>query len=177
MIAVFEDVLADPAAYRHAALALPFQTVDVGHAVFHGIAPCLDPTVPQWLETAYPDLAVTLTFFRQSPAGQLEPNDIHNDVDMGDVTAILYLSPDPPAADGTTFWRHRASGLQGSSDGLAGAAGHDRDAWVPWRAVPAAFNRAVVFEAALFHSRAIHANYGAGDDARLIQVLFARRRG
>lgn len=177
MIGVFDHVLADPAAYRRAALALPFQTVDVGHAVFHGIAPCLDPTVPQWLERTYPDLAVTLTFFRQSPAGQLEPNDIHNDVDMGDVTAILYLHPDPPAADGTTFWRHQASGLQGSTHALAGAAGHDRDAWQTWRHVPAACNRAVVFDAGLFHSRAIVANYGAGDDARLIQVLFARRRG
>jgi len=176
VIAVHDGVLADPAAYRRAALALPFQSVDVGQ-VFHGIAPCLDPTVPQWLEATYPDLVVTLTFFRQSPAGQIEPNDVHTDGDMGDVTALLYLTPDPPPGDGTAFWADPASGRRWSDTPVVGAAGANRDAWHCWRTVLARCNRAVVFDAPLFHSRALHANYGQGDDARLIQVLFARRRG
>lgn len=176
MIAVHDDVLPDPMAYRRAALAQPFQDVDLGHAVFHGIAPCVDPTVAQWVEAHFPTLEVTLSFFRQSPAGQVEPNDIHTDVDMGDATVILYLNPDPPVEDGTTFWVHRATGAEETPNPFGGPPGKDRQAWVPYRTVPAVFNRAIVFPAPLFHSRALAENYGTGDGARLIQVLFAKAR-
>jgi len=176
MIAVHDRVLADPVTYRAAALSMPFRSVDVGHAVFEGIAPCLDPSLSAWFEAMYPQLTAGLTFFRKSPAGQPEPNFIHTDVDMGDVTAILYLNPHPPAEDGTTFWRHRETGQTASDQVLAGEFGKDLSAWEPWRTVPAAFNRCVVFAAPYFHSRAIEANYGDGDEARLIQVLFAKER-
>jgi len=176
VIRVHDGLVPDPQAYRQAALALPFQSITFGPVVFHGIAPCADLTVPQWLAATYPDLDVVLSFFRQSPAGQVEPNDIHTDVDMGDMTLILYLNPDPPAGDGTTFWRRRTDGAIAATEVVMGEAGRRED-FEPWQTVPAAFNRGVVFDAPYFHSRAIAENYGQGEDARLIQVLFATRRG
>lgn len=175
MIVVHDQVIAEPQAYREAALSLTFQSVDVGHAVFRGIALCPSTELAQWFEAAYPQYRATLTFFRKSPRGQEEPNFIHTDVDMGDVTVILYLNPDPPSGDGTTFWRHKATGAVVGGL-MASEVGKDAQAWERWDSVDAAFNRCAVFDAPYFHSRAIPENYGAGDDARLIQVLFGKLR-
>lgn len=175
---VFDDVLPDPDAYRSAALARAFQTVDVG-AQFHGIALGGDATLPALVTARCPWFVPTLTFLRQSPAGQIEPNYIHTDCDMGDVTAILYLTPDPPEGDGTTFWRHRATGQIATQTGPTGVdnlaevlAWRDLALWEPWHQVAARYNRVVVFPAAYYHSRSIEANYGVGASARLTQVLF-----
>lgn len=175
MIAVHDGIVADPVAYRARALAQSFDSVDVGHAMFHGIAVCEAPDVIDWLAVAYPTLEPTLSFFRQSPAGQDEPNFIHTDVDMGDVTVIVYWNDPPADGDGTSFWRHRDCGAV-TGGLLTGDAGKNLDAWECWRTVPAVFNRAVVFDAPLFHSRAIRENYGQGSDARLIQVVFGMWR-
>jgi hypothetical protein len=179
-VQVYDDVLADPDAYRARAVALPFQSITVGAATFHGIAPCEDPTLLQWIVQRHPHARPGLTFFRRSPLGQVEPNFIHTDRDMGDWTAILYLNPDPLAGDGTTFWRHRRTGAMASTaDGEAELlsewqAWRDRSLWKPWRTVEARFNRLVLFPAPLFHSRALPDNYGGLDDARLIQLVFGR---
>ena len=103
---------------------------------------------------------------------------IHTDTDMGDWTAIAYLTDAPPAGDGTTFWRWKATGCLQSvatsrEEQLAEwAAWRDRTQWEPWTTVAARPNRVVLFPAAYFHSRAIADNYGIGDTARLIQVVF-----
>jgi hypothetical protein len=55
------------------------------------------------------------------------------------------------------------------SSGSGGGAG-----WTETRLVLGRFNRLLIFDAALPHSRAIFENYGEGDDARLIQVIFLR---
>lgn len=175
MIQVFDDVLSDPVAYRAQALAAPFTTVNLGQE-FRGIALPMDRALSTWFETTFPDLRAGLSFFRRSPVGQVEPNDIHNDVDMGDVTAILYLNPQPADGDGTIFWRHVGTGITETAEPVSGALGHARDDWEIERHVEARFNRVVVFDAALCHSRALVENYGNGDAARLIQVLFGHRR-
>lgn len=176
---VFDGVLADPVAYRAAALAGPFGSVSVaGDQCFHGIQITDDPTFPRWITERFPQLTPTLSFFRQSPAGQLEPNYVHTDRDMGDWTAILYLNPQPAAGDGTTFWRHRKTGDFGSwtNDAVALEDEHrawrDLKQWEPVARIDAKFGRALVFSAERFHSRTLPENYGTGDDARLIQVAF-----
>jgi len=175
---VWDNVIPDPAAYREAALAQPFgDFVAAPGVVFHGIAPA-GPQLPAILAERAPGHQPTLTFFRQSPAGQREPNWIHCDRDMGDWTAILYVTADPPPEDGTTFWRRRTTGARGSVATTPDAyhrealAFRDDALWEPWQTVQARLNRLVLFQAALFHSRAIVENYGAGRDARLIQVVF-----
>jgi hypothetical protein len=62
----------------------------------------------------------------------------------------------PPEGDGTKFWERGGAG------------------WTETRLVLGRFNRLLIFDAALPHSRAIFENYGEGDDARLIQVIFLR---
>lgn len=175
---VFDHVLVDPDAYRAAALAREFKTIDVG-AQFHGIALGGDDTLPAFVTAHWPSLVPALTFFRQSPEGQIEPNYIHTDCDMGEWTAILYLTPTPPQGDGTTFWRARQTGQIASATGATSEANlaevlawRDRSQWEPWHHVEARYNRVVVFPSAYYHSRAIEANYGAGTTARLTQVLF-----
>jgi hypothetical protein len=175
---VVDDVLADPVAYRAQALAGRFGTVIVGDVAFHGIQIATDMTVPAWIHTHDPALMPTLSFFRQSPAGQREPNYVHTDRDMGEWTAILYLNPTPAPGDGTTFWRHIATGATASltRDDVAlldeQRAWRDLAQWEPAVRVEAKFGRLVIFPADRFHSRSIQENYGTGEAARLIQVVF-----
>lgn len=172
-IEVFDDVLPDPGRYRRRALTLAFGDVEAAGQTFRGIALCPDLLLPYLIQTQYkPGSTPLLSFFRQSPAGQAEPNYIHSDVEMGDWTAILYLNPDPPAGDGTTFWRHRPTGADRGAFDLERQGA--REQWAAWHHVEARFNRLLIFHAPLYHSRAIEANYGqAGVDARLTQIVFA----
>lgn len=176
---VVDDVLPDLAAYRAATLAQPFGPCEPSPGVvFEGIAAAVDDTLPAWIRARYPGLTPTLTFVRQSPEGQDEPNFIHTDQDMGEWTAILYLTDPPATGDGTTFWRWSATGCVKSvaiaREDQVGEwlAWRDPVEWTPWTTVEARPNRVVLFPAPYFHSRAIRENYGTGDGARLIQVVF-----
>lgn len=177
-IAVIDNVLPNIDAYRRAVLASPFQSIEIGPDTFHGIA--LDGTyiLPMWIAQRFPQLTPMLSFVRRSPEGQVEPNFIHSDRDMGDWTGILYLNPTPAPCDGTTFWRHTETGGIGKrqnmdDQGVVEANDlRETNKWEPWHTVDAVFNRLLLFPASYFHSRAIAENYGHGDDARLIQVVF-----
>ena len=96
---------------------------------------------------------------------------------MGEWTALLYLTPDPPEADGTIFWQRgdgaRENGSQSLDSYVADAQEwRDLTQWAPWYRVPSKFNRLVLFPAPYYHSRALEQNYGTGDGARLVQVTF-----
>jgi hypothetical protein len=94
---------------------------------------------------------------------------------MGAWTALLYLNPDPPKGDGTVFWRHIATGaIKSAIPHERSIEGRTPEGWHPRRRVSARFNRLVFFDATFFHSRAMHANWGDGDGARLTQVVFGR---
>ncbi len=181
-IIIVDELLEDPVGYRAMALTVPKTDVSVGPATFRGIGVCRDERVAEWIGEHFPNLVPTVTFFRQSPEGQPEPNFIHCDRSMGDWTGILYLSPEPPAEDGTTFWRRIDTGAIASTVvsledyAQEGATWLDPDAWEPWQTVPAAWNRLLLFPSALYHSRAMRDNHGVGDSARLIQVLFGRAK-
>lgn len=179
MIQVFDDVLPDPMAYRAEALTQTFANVETGPGVvFQGIAPNVPSTLPDWLFAKFTGIKPTLSFFRKSPKGQEEPNLIHTDRDMGDWTAILYLNPETPAGDGTDFYQRILTGeresLSASDDAF-----HQEwlewrkpEMWAKWHHVEAKFNRLLVFTSSLYHARAIPENYGEGDNARLLQLVF-----
>lgn len=178
-LTVVDDVLPDFAAYVAAARAQPLGPVETAPGVtFHGLAPAPDQTLPAWIAARWPALTPTTTFLRQGPAGQVEPHLIHTDRDMGDWTAIAYLTEQPPAGDGTTFYRWTATGaimsLATTGEALLEEwqAWRDPAPWTPWQTVPARPNRVVLFPSCYFHSRALPENYGQGDTARLIQVVF-----
>lgn len=176
---VFDDVLADPGAYRAAVLAMPRRSHTLADdVVFHGIAEAPNRLLADVIELLCPGVHVTMSCTRLSPKGQVEPNMIHTDRDLGDVTGIFFLNPDPPAWDGTTFYRHRETGAELSTAASLdekldeGFRWRDRWQWEPTVTVPARFNRLLLFPAAAFHSRAIFENWGEGDDARLVQLAF-----
>lgn len=172
---VFDNVMPDPAGYRETALASDFRAYEFSHEeVFRGIGLAGHlQAFPNWIASKFPSLQGKVSFFRQSPLGQEEPTYIHSDQGMGDWTAILYLNEDPPAGDGTTFWRHKGTGRVEIAPDFDGAADFkDLGKWEPWKHVQSAFNRVVMFRAPLFHSRGIFDNYGSGQEARLIQVIF-----
>ncbi len=172
---VFDDFLPDPVAYRESALQGEFRSYEFPECTFHGISLGVPGLVPERLAAMFPGAEPLLSFFRKSPAGQSEPHFIHTDVDMGHWSAILYLNPNPPPEDGTVFWRHIESGEIGS------AIPHERSeegkniaGWEMRGVVKSQFNRLMVFPSHLFHSRAIHENWGDGDNARLTQVTFGK---
>jgi hypothetical protein len=171
LIHVVDHVLPDPDAYRRFALAQTFRTYEFGAAVFHGIAPVECP--PELLDKVrdkLPTVSPILSFFRQSPAGQREPNYIHSDAEMGDWTGILYLNPDRPRDDGTAFWKHRATGAR-IGDAWE-VDGKHPERWDECGIVAGDYNRLLLFRSPLYHSRVLVDNYGQGDGARLIQVVF-----
>lgn len=155
MIRIVDDALADPMAYLSDVKRLPFRNVTLGPDTFRGIALARRPDVARVAE-AETNTSAVLSFFRRSPLGQVEPNYVHSDDAMGAFTGIYYMNPEPPDGDGTAFWEREGSG------------------WKRVRRVPAKFNRLLVFSAGLHHSRALFDNYGEGDGARLIQVIFLR---
>jgi len=173
---VFDDVLPDPHIYREAALRLPFGDLHAGPVTFHNMVPVGPNPLSATLEH---DLGLVTTFsaFRLSPEGQDEPNFVHTDRDMGEWTALLFLNPDPPASDGTRFYRYRETGaIQSTAEDEALLDElldwHDLGQWECWHTVAASFNRCVVFPASYFHSRALFRNWGTGQEARLIQLAF-----
>ncbi len=162
-------------------LDTPAEDITVDTEVFKGIhlaTPELIEHLTHGFARVLPEYRMTLAFGRESPAGQVEPNDIHSDSTMGDLTAILYLNPDPPPTDGTIFWERSATGQQrGVWDPDCERAGHDRRQWGAWFAPRAHFGRLLLFPSDFYHSRALADNYGdsALGSARLILAAFFRR--
>lgn len=174
MIRVFDDVLKDPQSYRCEVLGLEFKTYDFGHCAFHGIA-VGGPSdeLCDWIKGRFPKLKPILTFFRKSPFGQVEPHYIHTDVDMGNWSALLYLNPEPKEGDGTSFWTHRSTGeFENTVPHLRSEEGKNIEQWTLRGRIEAKWNRLLMFRSSYFHSRAIHENWGDGDGARLLQVVF-----
>ncbi len=177
---VIDDVLLEPMRYREACLAQPFRSHELAQdVVFHGIGKPPNRLLPEYIELRRPALRVVTSLLRLSPLGQSCPNYVHTDTDMGEVTGIFYLNPDPPAEDGTAFYRHRASGREVSiaTDAMdrieEGFEWRDIGAWERIEVVSAKFNRLVLFPAGAYHSRALFGNYGTTEqDARLIQICF-----
>lgn len=177
---VFDDVLVAPFDYRAACLAMPRRSHELApDVVFHGIAQAPDRQLSDWIEARFPQLEATMSVTRLAPLGQREPNAIHTDCDLGQWTGILYLNPDPPEGDGTTFYRERATGAEVSTAATLderldeGFRWRNADLWEPTQTVAAQFGRLVLFPSAAFHSRAIFDNYGADTtSARLVQIVF-----
>jgi len=172
-ITVFDDFLTNPEAYRDAALQSEFRTMVFPEATFHGISIPVPPTVPEKLMRLIPSLRPTLSFFRRSPAFQEEPHFIHTDIDMGEWSSVLYLNPDRPDGDGTSFWTHNGSGeIESTIPHQRSEEGRTSDGWTLRETVLSKFNRLVLFPSSYFHSRAIFENWGKGYSARLTQVTF-----
>jgi hypothetical protein len=150
---VIDHLLADPVSHVRDILDNEFVDVDGGNGVFKNIQPRNDEVSDIIINNLF-DYEVAYNFARLSPEGQQEPNFIHTDENMGDLTCVLYLNQDHPEEDGTTIY-----------DG--------DDVMVNFKSK---FNRMIIFDSKLSHSRNIINNFGTGESARLVQVLFLNKK-
>ena len=150
-----DDALSNPNGYVSDVLIGEFGDFPDGDKVFKNIQPRKNDDLSELVSRLFPNYTINYNFIRKSPLGQVEPNFIHKDDMMGDITCILYLSKTHPKEDGTTIY---------DDEGL------------PACRVYAKFNRLIAFESKLFHSRNIFENFGEDDNSRLIQVIFLKKK-
>jgi hypothetical protein len=153
ILLTIDDALLFPKEYTANVLIGEFGEFPDGDKVFKNIQPRGDDEVAKLVLRLFPEYSIRYNFVRKSPLGQIEPNFIHKDDMMGDITCILYLNETHPKEDGTTIYDEEGS---------------------PICTMYAKFNRLIAFESQLSHSRNIFENFGEEDSARLIQVLFLK---
>jgi hypothetical protein len=150
----FDNVLDNPIQYVEDILKGEFYDVTDGVNVFKNIQARDNDEFARYIELLYPRYKVKFNFVRKSPLNQEEPNFIHKDDMMGDITCILYLSKYHPFDDGTTIYDKENNELC---------------------RVLSKFNRMIAFNSNAPHSRTIFKNFGEGDCSRLIQVIFLEK--
>jgi len=151
---LMSDVIKNPDKYVKDILSGDFYDVDIEGEVFKGIQQRPnDDEFAQFAMQYFPEFVVDYNFVRKSPMGQEEPNFIHSDEMMGDVTLILYLNKEHPKEDGTTIYEQ---------DGSVAMVAYSK------------YNRVFGFDSNMLHSRNIYQNFGDEDSSRLIQVIFLK---
>ena len=150
---VIDDFLEDPHDHVEDIFKNGFIDYQSESGIFRNIQ-VRDDEVKELIHGVLPDYDVAHNFARMSPYGQIEPNNIHNDEIMGEITCILYLSRDHPSDDGTTIYDCEDKMLD----------------------VRSKFNRMFIFDSSLYHSRNIFSNFGVDKSSRLIQVLFLNKK-
>lgn len=154
---LMDDVLQDPNAYVNEILSNEFVDIYDGVNTFQNIQPRdhNDEFTSTVIDLIGSNYEVAWNFIRKSPLNQEEPNFIHTDEMMGDITAILYLSKYHPEEDGTTIYDDK---------GYRSCVLYSK------------FNRMIIFDSKLPHSRNIFENFGQGDNARLVQIAFLKEK-
>lgn len=133
-----------------------FSDVSTDVGVFKNIQDRQSDIVSDEVLNLLPNYDVAYNFVRKSPLNQEEPTYVHSDEIMGDLTCLLYLSKSHPREDGTTIY--------------------DNDEVTKTMEFRSKFNRMIIFDAKLFHSRNILTNFGVNKSARLIQVIFLKKK-
>jgi len=152
-VGIYEDVIKDVDKYVDDILKKGFEDIELEEGLFKNIQVKNVDELVMYLHKLYPTYNAVLNFVRRSPANQEEPNWIHTDDMMGDLTAILYLNTEHPEEDGTTlYYKGKKSCILKSR-----------------------YNRLIVFPSHLYHSRNIYENFGYAEKARLIQVCFLKQ--
>jgi hypothetical protein len=179
MLLVMDDMLLDPAAVREHALSQDFIDWEgpdgqVYKRVWLGEVPGLKDAIEEqmgecdWLGTGY----------RLNYVGEMPNQTIHSDLGWGTHACVLYLSD---GDSGTAFWRHLATGSTEyhPDDYLSIIADVENpEAWEMRMMVSQRFNRGIIYESALFHSRFPFEGFGdSPENGRLIAVAFFTPRG
>jgi hypothetical protein len=187
---VIENFTPYPDAVRASALAAGFGTWrpnkgEVGSSIYGGMgfwgnhAMMIAPLMRHMGAPIIPNSM----FFRVSNANT-EAAYVHSDREAGSFTCVAYLSEHGEAESGTGFYRHRRTGMtrMPSFEELRDDAqefarlkeemvrGSEED-WERVHFVSGQFNRAVVFDAPLFHARSPrHGFASTPEDGRLVWV-------
>ena len=189
-IQIVDNFVADPVRVRQSALESGFgswrpKKGEVGSSIYDGMsfwgdhAPLLRSLTSAVGSSVYPNSM----FFRVTNV-DTEGAYVHSDREAGDYTAIVYLSNHEDDGSGTGFFKHRSSGLasmpsfselranpqfldQLKVEMVSGAPEH----WEMLHFVPGRFNRALIFDAPLFHSRI--PKHGFGDSPESGRMVWA----
>ena len=182
MIRIVDGFLANPQAVREAGLSADY--IDwPGHdgQVYKRICITEVPGVRDGIEAIFGKVEVMGMAFRLNFGGEMPNAAIHSDMGWGTHAMVLYLTD---GEGGTAFWKHRETGAHrmepGDFDLLARVESDWDDAgkWEQTFLCPMAFNRAVFYEGAQFHSRYPFAAFGTGpEDGRLVVVAFFTPEG
>jgi hypothetical protein len=153
---VVENVLKYPNEYVSDIHLHGFEDVADGEYIFRNIQiRGNNDDFAKLVSELFPDYEIAFNFVRKSPLNQEEPNFIHSDEMMGEITCILYLNELSPSEDGTTMYDN------------------DKN---PLAKVYSKYNRMVAFDSNVLHSRNLFENFGEGQSARLIQVVFLKAK-
>jgi hypothetical protein len=190
---VVDDFLKDPHKERSRALAADFRTVRHNGVEYRGIAETSDAEVEARLDEliGFGPAKERVCFWRSYLADEESETYIHSDVQIGHLTAILYLSLPEHAKGGLAFWRHKLYGWSAHPDaptlerqGLRDTPelwdsvwkdGFDEFKWEMEDYVPIYFNRLVLFASPRFHSRYPKRAFGTSvADGRLIKTWFLK---
>ena len=152
----FDNIIKDPISYVSDIHLYGFEDVADGDNVFKNIQPRdANDEFAKYCCELFSGFKVALNFVRKSPLNQQEPNFVHTDEMMGDITCLLYLNEQAPEDDGTTIY--------------------DEDK-KPLITMYSKFNRMIAFNSEAPHSRNIFNNFGEAQTARLVQVVFLKAK-
>jgi hypothetical protein len=152
MFGIIDQVLPNPKDYVREVLSNSFVDVSDGVNVFKGIQPRSNDEFEKKVLDIFTGYEVAFNFIRQSPYLQDEPNYLHSDEMMGDITVLFYLNERYPEGAGTTVY-------------------------IPndIKVIDYKFNRMCWFDSKELHSRNIKENFGVDYEARLVQVMFLKK--
>jgi len=117
----------------------------------------------------------TTMFMRRSPKGVPVPHIAHHDLSMGKYSLMLYLNDHEEG--GTAFIRHKDTGMAYAPehDDFVSIAQFDQNNPEKWAIIEQAKmkqNRAVIFDAGLFHCAMPIGGFGEGSEARTVLTCF-----
>lgn len=185
---VVDDFAVHPDGVKQSAINAGFSTWlpnkgEVGSSVYEGMSFIGEHAAMLYdLSDAVGEYVVPNTMFFRYTAPGMEKAYIHSDREMGEFTCVAYLSShDEPY--GTGFFKHKPTGLiempsfeemeemgileQMKEDMVS----RDPEVWELTDFVEGKYNRAVIFEAPLFHSRYPFDGLGEKpEDARMVWV-------
>jgi hypothetical protein len=152
----FDNIIKNPLSYVSDIHLHGFQDVADGEYTFKNIQPRdKNDEFAKYVSELFLGYKVDLNFVRKSPLNQEEPNFVHTDEMMGDITCLLYLNEQAPEDDGTTIY--------------------DEDK-KPLLTMYSKFNRMIAFNSDAPHSRNLFDNFGEEETARLVQIIFLKAK-
>jgi hypothetical protein len=150
----FDNIIKDPLSYVSDIHLHGFQDVADGEYTFKNIQPRdKNDEFAKYVSELFLGYKVDLNFVRKSPLNQEEPNFVHTDEMMGDITCLLYLNEQAPEDDGTTVYDENKK---------------------PLLTMYSKFNRMIAFNSDAPHSRNLFHNFGEAETARLVQIIFLK---
>lgn len=155
-VLIYDNVIQDVDAYVSDIHNGSFEDISDGDSVFKNIQ--IRDASDEFAKLAlflFSEYKINFNFVRKSPLNQDEPNFIHSDEMMGDITCVLYLNKEHPELDGTTIYDNEKK---------------------PKFIIYSKYNRMAAFNSKELHSRNIFKNFGVEEDARLVQVIFLKKK-